>query len=116
VCKYTITTHHALLLSDLIINLVMRSSCAVNKFLPIHLFKDLHFAHDIVIQFAAMSSLVKQTVVFRCPPRMKAQLAQLAEDMEVTVSDVIRLCIRGEINNLKERFARRIDEDDSPVK
>jgi hypothetical protein len=47
---------------------------------------------------------------------MKAQLAQLAEDMEVTVSDVIRLCIRGEINNLKERFARRIDEDDSPVK
>lgn len=98
------------------INLVMRLSCAVNKFLPIHLFKDLLFAHNIVIQFTAMSSLVKQTVVFRCPPRMKAELATLAEDMEVTVSDVIRLCIRGEISNLKERFARRIDGDSSPVK
>lgn len=63
-----------------------------------------------------MSKLVKQTVVFRCPPKMKAQLGKLAEDMEVTVSDVIRLCIRGEINNLKERFTRRIDADSSAVK
>jgi hypothetical protein len=47
---------------------------------------------------------------------MKVELATLAEDMEVTVSDVIRLCIRGEISNLKERFARRIDGDSSPVK
>lgn len=114
-CIGIVSIPKALLLSGLMVNLAMRLSCAVNKFLPIHLFKDLHFAHDIVIHSPAMSDLVKQTVVFRCPPRMKAQLGQLAKDMEVTVSDVIRLCIRSEIINLKERFARRVDGDNNTV-
>jgi len=50
------------------------------------------------------SVLVKESVVFRCPPRMKKELAGAAELYETNVSDIIRLCIRESLPVLRKRF------------
>jgi hypothetical protein len=54
-----------------------------------------------------MDKLVKETIVFRCPPRLRQEATELASDMETSVSHIIRESLRHHVPVLREKFGRK---------
>ena len=63
-----------------------------------------------VCHSSRVSGSYKENVVFRCPPKLKGELENLAAVMEIPKSELVRLCLRVELPKLRQRYKEVSDE------
>ena len=55
-----------------------------------------------------MGDGLKKNIVFRADQKMRSEIKEAAEEMELKMADVIRLCIKGELPHLKAKYKELI--------